>query len=225
MTKLQLLEKMIKTNDFPSFVSLKVALEDEYAVELASKTDTGNIGKVTRHAIKLIDKQGKNDARFGHYFIDDRGRQVFTDSHYLLAMERELQLPTRITIGSNPNIESVSKLLSTVAATIACNEKYTIITSKAVRYYKTQGHTHLWIDGKLYSITELERVLGYSMAGEIRLYSGDTKSAINTSAVINESNYFEGLLCPCRQDKTGQECAKYDSNVLNVTRNEVEVEQ
>ena len=192
MNKLQLLEKIMQVNDFQDFLKLKEKVDLEYVCELDKKSEKGDLSKVTRHVVKILDKLGKNctTERFAHEFKDCNGKQVFTNGNWVVRMEERLTLPKNIT----PAGEEWAARIH-----VQNPDDYVTVTGKRLRYYKTKGLTALNIAGKVFAIKLLETVVGFSMSKEIRIYQ-DNSSKLSPSVIVGPSNYFDGLIYPLRVD-------------------------
>ena len=199
MNRLQLLEKIMQVNDFQDFLKLKEKVDLEYACELDKKTENGDLSKVTRHVVKILDKLGKDCAteRFAHEFKDCNGKQVFTNGYWALRMEDGLTLPKSITAADEEWAARVSQWTEQIH--VQNPNDYVTVTGKRLRYYKTKGLTVLNIAGKVFYIKLLDTVIGFSMSKEIRIYR-DSSSKLSPSIMIGPSNYFDGLICPMRVD-------------------------
>ena len=199
MNKLQLLEKIMGVNDFQDFLKLKEKIDLEYACELDKKTENGDLSKVTRHVVKILDKLGKDCAteRFAHEFKDCNGKQVFTNGHWIVRMEEGLTLPKNITPADEEWTRRVSQWTEQIH--VQNSDDYVTVTGKRLRYYKAKGMTALNIAGKVFSIKLLETIVGFSMSKEIRIYQ-DNSSKLSPSVMTGTSNYFTGLVCPMHVD-------------------------
>ena len=158
MNKLQLLEKIMQVNDFQDFLKLKEKVNLEYICELDKKTENGDLSKVTRHVVRILDKLGKDctTERFAHEFKDCNGKQVFTNGYWVLRMEDGLTLPKSITAADEEWTARVSQWTKQIH--VQNPDDYVTVTGKRLRYYKTKGLTALNIAGKAFSIKLLEAV-------------------------------------------------------------------
>ena len=189
----------MQVNDFQDFLKLKEKVDLEYACELDKKTENGDLSKVTRHVVKILEKLGKDciTERFAHEFKDCNGKQVFTNSYWIVRMEDELTLPKSITAADEQWTARISQWIEQIH--VQNPDDYETITWNRLRYYKAKGLTALNIVGKAFSIKLLEAVIGFSMSKEIRIYK-DNSSKLSLSVIAGPSNYFDGLICPLRVD-------------------------
>ena len=199
MNKLQLLEKIMQVNDFQDFLKLKEKVDLEYICELDKKNEKGDLSKVTRHIVKILEKLGKNctTERFAHEFKDCNGKQVFTNGYWVVRMEDGLTLPKSITAADAEWTGRVSQWTERIH--VQNPDDYVTVADKRLRYYKAKGLTALHVAGKAFSIKLLETVIGFSASKEIRIYQDDS-SELSPSVIVGTSNYFAGLICPMRVD-------------------------
>ena len=210
MTKLQILEKFLKVdiNNLQAIYNLQQELKTEYAAALSEQKTGKKSASIVRYAVSFIKKQSKIDARWAYVF-DCCGRQLFTNSYFIICFteNNQLILPDNLPVCKDNRYEKTQiEFIQKADNAIKSGLEYTNINKKSIKFYKTQGFKYVNINDLVFSIEQLEKVLGFTL--------GNFDISANNNPAYIKSNEFIGLLCPCYKDNIKDDIAAYDPNII-----------
>ena len=213
MTKLQILEKFLKVdiNNLQAIYNLQQELKTEYAAALSEQKTGKKSASIVRYAVSFIKKQNKIDARWAYVF-DYCGRQVFTNSYFLICFneKNQLTLPDNFPICKNNCYEKLqNEVMQKADNAIKSGLEYTKIDKRIIKFYKTQGFKFVNIKNSYFNIEQLEKILGFTKGNFDISVCKDN----NLNPAYIKSNEFTGILCPCRLGNNSK-TTTYDCNIL-----------